>query len=193
MRVFSLFLALFLMVGCASKPDYYISPVPVAIPATATYWIDTFNVEVEGKNERFLSDEKVREKLQADLVARLLDGKRYASSKESADYLLDIDAVYARRIQDTQGGLMNKIVADGTYLASVDFNYQVKVKKSGAEVLHFAQAREGLMPAGPVGQFHAMKGIAGAFTKRGNSDIENYYTSQLSRFIVDDLQAIPSR
>ncbi|WP_458128961.1 hypothetical protein [Pseudomonas sp. Z2-11] len=56
---------------------------------------------------------------------RLLDGNRYASSKESADYLLDINAVYARRVQDTQGGLMNSIVADGTYLASVDFSYQV--------------------------------------------------------------------
>jgi hypothetical protein len=193
MRVFATLLALFLMAGCASKPDYYISPAPVAIPKTATYWIDTFNVEVAGKNERFLSDEKIRDKLHTDLIVRLLDGNRYASSKESADYLLDINAVYARRIQDTQGGLMNSIVADGTYLASVDFSYQVEVKKAGAEVLHFAQAREGLMPAGAIGQFHAMKGIAGALTKRGNSDVEECYTSQLSRFIADDLRAIPSR
>jgi hypothetical protein len=49
------------------------------------------------------------------------------------------------------------------------------------------------MPAGAIGQFHAMKGIAGALTKRGNSDVEEYYTSQLSRFIADDLRAIPSR
>ncbi|KAB0546671.1 hypothetical protein F7R03_29915, partial [Pseudomonas palleroniana] len=131
MRVFTLLLALCLMAGCASKPDYYISPAPVAIPETATYWIDTFNVEVVGKNERFLPDEKVRDQLHTDLIVRLLDGNRYASSKETADYLLDINAVYARRIQDTQGGFMNKIVADGTYLASVDFNYQVKVKKAG--------------------------------------------------------------
>lgn len=59
MRVFTLLLALCLMAGCASKPDYYISPAPVAIPETATYWIDTFNVEVVGKNERFLDRKSV--------------------------------------------------------------------------------------------------------------------------------------
>ncbi|MCP1453529.1 MULTISPECIES: hypothetical protein [Pseudomonas] len=193
MRVFTLLLALCLMAGCASKPDYYISPAPVAIPETATYWIDTFNVEVVGKNERFLPDEKVRDQLHTDLIVRLLDGNRYASSKETADYLLDVNAVYARRIQDTQGGLMNKIVADGTYLASVDFNYQVKVKKAGAEVLHFAQARQGLMPGGAIGQLEAMRGIAGALTNRGNSDVEDYYTGHLSGFIADDLRGIPSR
>jgi hypothetical protein len=84
---------------------------------------------------------------------------------------------------------MNKIVADGTYLASVDFSYQVKVKKADAEVLHFAQAREGLMLRGPIG----MKSMLGALTNQGNSDVEGYYTSALGRFIVDDLQAIPSR
>ncbi|AKJ97876.1 MULTISPECIES: hypothetical protein [Pseudomonas] len=193
MRFLATFLALCFLAGCASTPDYYISPAPVAIPKTATYWIDTFNVEVVGKNERFLPDETVREQLNSDLVLRLLDANRYASSRETADYLLDVNTVYARRIQDTQGGFMNKIVADGTYLASVDFSYQVKVKKDGAEVLHFAQAREGLMPAGAMGQMQNMKSMLGALTNKGNSDVEGYYTGVLSRFIVDDLQAIPSR
>ncbi|MCG6577374.1 hypothetical protein EGM97_22020 [Pseudomonas sp. AF32] len=193
MRFFAAILALCLMTGCASKPDYYISPNPVTIPKTATYWVDTFNVEVVGKNERFLPDEKVRDQLHSDLIVRLLDGNRYADSKETADYLLDVNAVYTRRIQDTQGGFMNKIVADGTYLASVDFSYEVKVKKAGAEVLHFAQARQGLMPGGAVGQMHNMKSMLGALTNKGNSDVEGYYTGQLSRFIADDLQAIPSR
>jgi len=193
MRFLALFLAACLMAGCASKPDYYISPAPVTIPKTATYWIDTFDVEVVGKNERFLPDEKVRDQLHSDLIVRLLDGNRYAASKETADYLLDVNAVYARRIQDTQGGFMNKIVADGTYLASVDFSYQVKVKKAGAEVLHFAQAREGLVPSGAVGQMQAMKSMMGALTNKGNSDVEGYYTRVLSRFIADDLVAIPSR
>ncbi|WP_338497268.1 hypothetical protein V5F23_00710 [Pseudomonas sp. WP18] len=193
MRFLATFLALCFLAGCASTPDYYISPAPVAIPKTATYWIDTFNVEVVGRNERFLPDETVREQLNSDLVLRLLDANRYASSRETADYLLDVNTVYARRIQDTQGGFMNKIVADGTYLASVDFSYQVKVKKDGAEVLHFAQAREGLMPAGAMGQMQNMKSMLGALTNKGNSDVEGYYTGVLSRFIVDDLQAIPSR
>ncbi|ROO42627.1 hypothetical protein [Pseudomonas sp. 7SR1] len=193
MRVFALLLAACLMAGCASKPDYYISPAPLTIPKTATYWIDTFNVEVVGKNERFLPDDKVRDQLHSDLIVRLLDGNRYADSKETADYLLDVNAVYTRRIQDTQGGFMSKIVADGTYLASVDFSYQVKVKKAGAEVLHFAQAREGLMPAGAMGQMQNMKSMMGALTNKGNADVEGYYTGVLSRFIADDLQAIPSR
>ncbi|SDA94119.1 hypothetical protein SAMN03159443_05186 [Pseudomonas sp. NFACC15-1] len=81
--------------------------MPVAISETATYWIDTFNVEVEGKNERFLPDEKVRDRLHTDLIVRL--------------------------------------------------------------------------------------GMAGALTNRGNSDVEDYYTGQLSRFIADDLRGIPSR
>lgn len=193
MRALATFLALCLLAGCASKPDYYVSPAPVAIPKTATYWIDTFNVEVVGKNERFLPDETVREQLNGDLVLRLLDANRYASSRETADYLLDVNTVYARRIQDTQGGFMSKIVADGMYLASVDFSYQVKVKKAGAEVLHFAQAREGLMPGGAIGQMQNMKSMLGALTNKGNADVEGYYTGVLSRFIVDDLQAIPSR
>lgn len=126
MRVFAIFLALCLMAGCASKPDYYVSATPVTIPKTATFWIDTFDVEVVGKNDRFLPDEKVREQLHTDLIGRLLEDNRYASSKEAADYLLDVNSVYARRIQDTQGGFMSKIVADGTLLASVDFSYQVR-------------------------------------------------------------------
>ncbi|MBT2342068.1 MULTISPECIES: hypothetical protein [Pseudomonas] len=193
MRFFAPLLALCLMAGCASKPDYYVSPSPVAIPRNATYWIDTFNVEVVGKNERFLPDETVREQLNGDLVGRLLDANRYAASKATADYLLDVNAVYARRIQDTQGGFMNSIVADGTYLASVDFSYQVTVKKADTEVLHFAQAREGLMPGGAIGQMQNMKSMLGALTNKGNSDVERYYTGVLSRFIVDDLLAIPSR
>lgn len=193
MRLFALLLAACLMAGCASKPDYYISPAPVTIPKTATYWIDTFNVEVVGKNERFLPDDTVREQLNSDLVGRLLDAGRYASSKETADYLLDVETVYARRIQDTQGGSMSHLVADNTLLASVDFSYRVQVKKAGAEVLHFAQARQGLMPGGAIGQLQNMKSMMGALTNKGNSDVEGYYTGLLSRFIVDDLQAIPSR
>ncbi|WP_417695472.1 hypothetical protein [Pseudomonas sp.] len=193
MRVFAIFLALCFVAGCASKPDYYVSATAVTIPKTATFWIDTFDVEVVGKNDRFLPDEKVREQLHTDLIGRLLEDNRYASSKETADYLLDVNSVYARRIQDTQGGFMSKIVADGTFLASVDFSYQVKVKKAGAEVLHFAQARQGLMPGGAIGQLQNMRSMVGALTNRGNSDVEGFYTGQLSRFIADDLRAIPSR
>jgi hypothetical protein len=35
--------------------------------------------------------------------------------------------------------------------------------------------------------------MVGALTNRGNSDVEGFYTGQLSRFIADDLRAIPSR
>lgn len=193
MRVFAVLLAAVLMAGCASKPDYYISPAPVTIPKTATYWLDNFDVEVVGKNERFLPDDKVRQQLGVDLVDRLLKAKRYATSKASADYLLDVSVVYTRRIQDTQGGVMSSIVQDNTILASVDFNYQVKVKKADAEVLHFAQAREGLMPRGYQGDWQNLKTMAGALTNKGNSSVEPFYTGLLSRFIVDDLRNIPSR
>ena len=50
MRVFAVFLAACLMAGCASKPDYYISPAPVTIPKTAPYWLDTCDVEAVVKN-----------------------------------------------------------------------------------------------------------------------------------------------
>lgn len=193
MRVFAVFLAACLMAGCASKPDYYISPAPVTIPKTATYWLDTFDVEVVGKNERFLPDDKVRQQLGVDLVDRLLKAKRYAASKDKADYLLDVNVIYTRRIQDTQGGFMTAIVDDKTILASVDFNYQVKVKKAGAEVLHFSQARQGLMPGGYKGDWQNMKTMAGVLTNSGNSSVETFYTGLLSRFIVDDLRGIPSR
>ncbi len=76
MRVFALLLALSFLAGCASKPAYYISPAPVTIPKSATYWLDTFDVEVVGKNERFLPDDKVRQQLGVDLVDRLLKAKR---------------------------------------------------------------------------------------------------------------------
>ena len=193
MRVFALLLALSFLAGCASKPAYYISPAPVTIPKSATYWLDTFDVEVVGKNERFLPDDKVRQQLGVDLVDRLLKAKRYAASKEKADYLLEVSVIYTRRIQDTKGGFMTTIVDDNTILASVDFNYQVKVKKADAQVLHFSQARQGLMPAGYKGDWQNMKTMAGVLTNSGNSNVETFYTGALSRFIVDDLRGIPSR
>ena len=193
MRAFAVFLAVCLLAGCASKPDYYTSPAPVTIPKTATYWLDTFDVEVVGKNERFLPDDKVRQQLGVDLVDRLLSAKRYAPSKDKADYLLDVSIVYTRHIPDSKGGLSTLIVDDNTILASVDFSYQVKVKKADAEVLHFSQARQGLMPAGYKGDWQNMKTMAGVLTNSGNSSVETFYTGLLSRFIVDDLRDIPSR
>ncbi|WP_025855470.1 hypothetical protein [Pseudomonas sp. CHM02] len=193
MRVFAVFLAACLMAGCASKPDYYISPAPVTIPKTATYWLDNFDVEVRGKNERFLPDDKVRQQLGVDLIDRLLKAKRYATSKVSADYILDMDVIYARRIQDTQGGLVSPLIEDNKYLVGVDFNYKVTVRKGDTEVLHFAQAREGLMPAGAVGHWQNLKTVGGILTRSGNANVEPFYTGLLSRFIVDDLRNIPSR
>ena len=193
MRIFALLLALSFLAGCASKPPYYISPAPVTIPKTATFWVDTFDVNVVGQGRIFMSDAKVREQLGVDLVDRLLKAKRYASSKDKADYLLDVNVIYTRRIQDTQGGFMTAIVDDKTILASVDFNYQVKVKKAGAEVLHFSQVRQGLMPGGYKGDWQNMKTMAGVLTNSGNSSVETFYTGLLSRFIVDDLRDIPSR
>ena len=193
MRIFALLLALSFLAGCASKPPYYISPAPVTIPKTATFWVDTFDVKVVGQGRIFMSDAKVREQLGVDLVDRLLKAKRYASSKDKADYLLDVNVIYTRRIQDTQGGFMTAIVDDKTILASVDFNYQVKVKKAGAEVLHFSRVRQGLMPGGYKGDWQNMKTMAGVLTNSGNSSVETFYTGLLSRFIVDDLRDIPSR
>jgi len=103
MRVVALLLAFSFLAGCASKPAYYISPAPVHIPKTATYWLDTFDVDVVGKNPRFLPDDKVREQLGVDLVNRLITAKRYATSKESADYLLDVKVVYARPFPGFEG------------------------------------------------------------------------------------------
>ncbi|KTC54490.1 hypothetical protein AO262_26630 [Pseudomonas fluorescens ABAC62] len=193
MRAFAVFLAVCLLAGCASKPDYYISAAPVTIPKTATYWLDTFDVEVVGKGERFLADDKVRQQLGIDLVDRLLKAKRYATSKASADYLLDVNVVYTRRIQKSQNGPLTPTVDENSILASVDFNYQVKVKKADAEVLHFSQARQGLMPAGYRGNWENMKTMAGVLTNSGNASVESFYTGVLSRFIVDDLRNIPSR
>lgn len=192
MRFFAVLLAICLMAGCASKPEYYISPAPVTIPKTATYWLDTFDVDVVGKNERFMPDDKVRQQLGVDLVDRLLKAKRYATSKATADYVLDVDVIYTRRIQDTQGGLVSSLIEDNKYLVGVDFNYKVKVRKGDAEVLHFAQAREGLMPAG-IGHWQNLKTVGGILTRSGNSNVEGFYTGLLSRFIVDDLRNIPSR
>ena len=193
MRAFALLLALTVLAGCASKPDYYISPASVQIPKTATYWLDTFDVDVVGKNDRFLPDDKVREQLGVDLVNRLLNAKRYATSKESADYLLDVKVVYARHFQDSKGGIATVLVDDNTVLTSVDFNYLVKVKKAGAEVLHFAKDRDDLVPAGLFGQWQQYKTIGGIVSNTGNTSVEPFYTGVLSRFIVDDLRDIPSR
>lgn len=193
MRMFAVFLVACLMAGCASKPEYYISPAPVTIPKNATYWLDTFDVEVVGKNERFLPDDKVRQQLGVDLVDRLLSAKRYATSKEKADYLLDISIVYTRHIPDSKGGLSTLIVDDNTILAAVDFSYRVKVKKGAGEVLHFAKTRNNLVPAGVMGEAQKWKTMGGIITNSGNSSVERFYTGVLSRDIVDDLRDIPSR
>jgi hypothetical protein len=193
MRAFAVFLCVCLLAGCASKPEYYISPAPVTIPKTATYWLDTFDVEVEGQNDRFMSDDKVREQLGIDLINRLLKAKRYATSKASADYLLDVKVVYKRLIQDTHGALVSTIIEDNKYLVSVDFSYEVKVKKGDTEVLHFAQTRERLMPSMGPGQWQHWKTVGGILTRSGNSNVEGFYTGNLSSFIATDLRNIPSR
>lgn len=193
MRVLALLLAISFLSGCASKPDYYISPTPVQIPATATYWVDTFDVELVGKNERFLPQDRLREQLGAELINQLSRANRYAANKESADYLLDVNSVYKRRIHTSNGGLMSAIIDDDTILASVDFSYRVKVKKAGAEVLHFSYAREGLQPAGALGQLQALKTMAGALSHKGNSDVEAFYVRVLPTDIVSDIRNIPSR
>lgn len=193
MRVFAFLLATCLIAGCASKPDYYVSPAPVIIPKTATYWLDTFDVEVVGKNERFLSDEKVRQALGVDMVNRLLKAGRYAPSKDKADYLLDMDIVYTRHIQDSKGGLASMIVDDNKLLLSVDFSYKVTVKKNGAEVLHFSKALYNQVPGGVIGNFEQMKTMGALLTNNGNSSVERFYNSVYSRDIVEDIRNIPSR
>lgn len=193
MRAFAVFLAVCLLAGCASKPAYYISPAPVTIPKTATYWVDTFDVEVGGKSKHFMTDDKVRQELGVDLVNRLLKAKRYATSKATADYWLDVDIVYVRHIIDTDGGLSNLLIDDGTILQSIDFGYKVKVKKADAQVLRFAHNRPGLEPSNWVGQVQQWKTIGGIITNTGNASVERYFTGGLSQYIVDDLQDIPSR
>ncbi|MGC5700181.1 hypothetical protein J4P02_08235 [Pseudomonas sp. NFXW11] len=193
MRLLSLLFSLALLVGCASTPDYYISPKPVQIPTTATYWIDTFNLQLVGESERFLPEDKLRQQLGMELIRQLGSANRYAASKESADYLLEVDAVYKRRLSDSQGGLVSLIVDDNTILASVDFGYKVQVKREGTEVLHFAQQRDGLQPAGAMGQLRNMKTMLGAISNSGNSDVEAFYVKALPRYIVRDIAGIPSR
>ncbi|POA31409.1 MULTISPECIES: hypothetical protein [unclassified Pseudomonas] len=193
MRVLALLLAILFLSGCASKPAYYISPTPVQIPATATYWIDNFDLELVGKNERFMPQDALREQLSVELINQLSSANRYATSKESADYLLDVNTVYKRRIGNSNGGLVSVIVDDNTILASVDFSYQVKVKKAGTEVLHFSHEREGLQPAGAFGQLRNMKSMVAALTHKDNADVEPFYIRTLPTFIVSDIRDIPSR
>jgi len=193
MKVFAFFLAVALLAGCASKPDYYLSPTPVKIPATATYWIDTFDLELVGQNPRFLPQETLRQRMANQLADKLSTMGRYAATRESADYVLEVSTVYARRISDSKGGLVSLIVDDNTILASVDFSYRVKVKKGDAQVLSFAQARDGLMPAGMKGNLHNYKSMWGAISNKGNSDVEAFYISALPNFIVKDIEDIPSR
>ncbi|MFP3681563.1 hypothetical protein SB725_31260, partial [Pseudomonas sp. SIMBA_041] len=89
------------------------------IPANATYWIDTFNLQLVGESERFLPEDKLRQQLGMELIRQLGNANRYATTKDSADYLLDVDAVYKRRLSDSQGGLVSMVVDDNTILASV--------------------------------------------------------------------------
>jgi hypothetical protein len=193
MRALVLFFAACLMAGCASQPEYYISPAPVTIPKTATYWLDTLDVEVVGKNERFLSDEKVRKALGVDMVNRLLEAGRYATSKDKADYLLDMSIVYTRHIQDSKGGLATLIVDDNKLLLSVDFSYKVTVKKNGAEVLHFSKALYDQVPGGVIGNFEQYKTMGALVTNNSNSSVEGFYFRVYSRDIVNDIRDIPTR
>lgn len=86
---------------------------------------------------------------------------RYAASKDSAAYQLEVNAVYQRRLSDSQGGLVSMVVDDNTILASVDLGYKVQVKRGSAEVLHFAQGCNGLQPAGGRGSGASYEDHAG--------------------------------
>lgn len=193
MRAAILMLIIACVTGCASKPDYYVSPTPVYISATATYWVESFKIALEGENDRFLSRAQLEEGLELELINQLKQAHRYATTKESADYLLDITGLYKRRIGDSKGGFISFIVDDNTVMGSVDFSYQVSVKKAEKELLHFGQYRDSLQPAGVMGNWENMRTMAGAITNKGNSDVEKFYIRVLPRFIGDDIKAIPSR
>ncbi|EPN45786.1 hypothetical protein [Pseudomonas syringae] len=193
MRAAFLLLMIACVTGCASKPDYYVSPTPVYISHTATYWVESFKIDLEGENDRFLSKVQVEDGLELELINQLKQAHRYATTKESADYLLDIAGLYKRRIGDSKGGLISLIVDDNTVMGSVDFSYKVSVKKTDKELLHFGQYRDSLQPAGARGSWENMRTMAGAITNKGNSDVEQFYLRALPRFIVDDIKAIPSR
>lgn len=60
MHVVAALLARFFLPGFGLKPDDCMCAAPMFIPNTATYWLDTFDVEALGIRERFLSDDKVR-------------------------------------------------------------------------------------------------------------------------------------
>lgn len=193
MRFAALLLAVAFVAGCASTPDYYISPAPVHIPKTATYWVETFELKLEGENERFMTHDQVKDGFELELINGLKKAKRYAASKDDADYLLDVSTVYTRRINDSQGGLISSIVDDSTVLLSVDFSYQVSVKKSGSEVLHFGKHLERLQPGGIRGEWENWKTLATIVTNKGNSSTEKFFIGVLPRNIVRDIEDIPSR
>ncbi|AHG43501.1 hypothetical protein N018_05250 [Pseudomonas syringae CC1557] len=50
--------------------------------------------------------------LEQELINQLKQAHRYAASKESANYLLDITGLYKRRIGDSKGGLITLIADD---------------------------------------------------------------------------------
>ncbi|MBC3955077.1 hypothetical protein [Pseudomonas triticifolii] len=193
MRFAALPLIIACVAGCASTPDYYISPAPVSIPKTATYWVDSFKLKLEGERELFMSREQLEDGIRLKLIERLQQANRYASTKESADYLLDVDSVYRRRLGDSKGGLMSHIVDDNKVMASVDFGYQVSVEQSGRQVLHFGQERTRLQPGGAIGHWQNLKTAASVLTNKSNASVEDYNVNLLPRFIVDDIENIPSR
>lgn len=146
-----------------------------------------------GKNERFLPDDKVRQALGVDMVKRLLEADRYATSKDKADYLLDMNIVYTRHIQDSKGGLATLIVDDNKLLLSVDFSYKVAVRKNGTEVLHFSKALYDQVPGGVIGNFEQYKTMGALVTNKSNASVEGFYFSVYSRDIVNDIRNIPTR
>lgn len=101
MRLLSLLFAIILLFGCASKPHYYTSPKPVQIAATATYESNTFNLQLDGESERFLLDNNLLQQLGMGLIRQWGNVNRYAASKDSAAYQLEVNAVYQRRLSDS--------------------------------------------------------------------------------------------
>ncbi|MBP0953599.1 hypothetical protein JTA33_24440 [Pseudomonas sp. 20GA0080] len=101
-----------------------------------------------------------------------------------ADYLLDVDSVYKRRLSNSKGGLISHIVDDTIILASVDFSYEVSVSRSAGEVLHFGQAKTELQPGGAIGQWQNLRTTTGVFTDKSNDGVENFYVDLLLRFLL---------
>ena len=174
MRYLSILLLVSALYGCAS---------PVNPIAGSTYWVEGVELELSGQHEDFLSREAVRQRLVSGLSQELVAQNSMATSKSTADFVVDVDVIYARNIQNDK---LTEFATGSVYLVNAAVGYEIKLRDQGGASFTLKKNAQTLYPHGVM---HDLQSLMSMVSRSANKHTEDLYLAQIQKNIVGDLLA----